>query len=1053
MKQRKFLEKTVVLPLVCFLFFFAAAAEAQKISGTVVDEQNEPLMGVTIIEKGSSQGVATDMDGKFSLQLSNPKATLVLTYIGYKPKEVEAAGKTVITVVMQEDNQMLDEVVVVGFGTQKKVNLTGAISAVSAEVFENRPVANIGQALQGVVPNLNIGIGNGAPNTVPSFNIRGGTSMRYDSNDKKYVVTNDAPLILIDGVEVSATQLNQMNPNDIDNMSVIKDASASAIYGTKATFGVILITTKSGKFNQKGKISYSYDVSWDTPSAIPDILDAYTIQKSGMDKTLWTGGSVGSSDEERLAAIKKYMDNPTPENAYYMSGTSIMWVANMNPYKTVVRNWTPMQKHNLSFSGGSERVTYYLSLGYQEQEGMYKINTDEYKRYNAAVRVNAKVNNWFNVEGKVNYNQTNYQAPYIVGGKGSLWSAMRNETGKNINMPIMTGPNDPIPNAYTDNILAWVSYGARTNSTSASTLLTVSPEFIILPNVLKARADMSYSPESSKSSRRSPKHEYVNTSWNNMVSEQGEATNNKGQLSRSSTDTYLINAYLDFNKTFAGKHMVAAILGFNQERVWYGSNTINLVGMFSPDVMKPGAVEDIALNTSDASSTERTARAGFGRINYIFADRYLFEANGRYDGSSRFTPDARFFFFPSFSAGWRMTEERFMQSTRSWLDNLKLRVSWGKLGSQPSSNYPYHPVMDSATAGYFIDGKWVSTVKVPGLVSPTLTWEKAQTTNFGVEVIALKNRLSASFDIYERKTTDILTDGVTAYPSVLGTSAPLENSGSIKTNGWELVLGWADRKPNGLRYNVELVLSDSKSKVVHYAANPTMNIGNLYNGSRVGDIWGYETGGILQASDLVAKPDGTGYTFNGPYHSGNLYPGYIWYRDINGDGRISAGSSTVENPGDRRILGNSTARLKFGLTGNVSYKNFDLNIFFQGVGKRDLWIGNSAYWGGGAGSQWMYDRSWTPERTDARFPMYTASVNTQTAYMINGAYLRLKQAVLGYTLPQSLTKKAGIEKLRINLSGYNLFEITEIPGVFDPDQISDAYPQKRTVAVGAQITF
>jgi len=494
----------------------------------------------------------------------------VYSFIGFETQEVAVGNNTNINVTLIEDIKLLEEVVVVGFGTQKKVNLTGAISAVGVEVFENRPVANVGQALQGVIPNLNVSISNDAPNTVPSFNIRGGTSIEGSS------VVRGAPLILVDGVEYSATMLNQMNPNDIENMSVIKDASASAIYGTKATYGVMLIQTKSGKFGQKGRISYSYDLSFDKPSAIPDILDAYTIQKSAMNRTLWTGGSVSTADEVRLENIKKYMDDPRPENAWYMRGSSIDWVANINPYDLALRDAAPMQKHNVNIQGGSDKITYYISLGFQNEEGLYKISNDVYKRYNGMIRVNAKVNDRFSVEGRFNYNRTTYESPYLVGGKGSLWSAMKgSETAKNINMPLMTGPNDPIPYAYTDNILSWLSYGARTNSLSYTTTMSVSPEFIVIPNALKAKADLSFMPQASSSQRRSPKHDYITISWQNTVAEQAEAQDNRGQLSRSSTDTYLINAYFDFNKTFAKKHTVSAILGFSQEYVNYGSLTID----------------------------------------------------------------------------------------------------------------------------------------------------------------------------------------------------------------------------------------------------------------------------------------------------------------------------------------------------------------------------------------------------------------------------------------------------------------------------------------------
>ena len=1050
----KFLSPKQTSAILFFLLIsLTLFSQAQGISGLVKDKNNEPLIGANVVIQGTTTGTVTNVDGKFSLDQVSPDAFLEFSLIGYTKQVVEVNGRTSITVTLEEDVQSIDEVVVVGFGTQKKVNVTGAVSSVTAETFENKPVANIGQALQGVVPNLNVNISSGSPNATPSFNIRGGTSMYYNTDTKKYQVSSGSPLILVDGIEMTASLINQMNPNDIESMSVIKDASAAAIYGTKATFGVILITTKTGKFNQEGKISYSYDISWDTPSAMPDILDSYTIQKAEMDKTVWTGGSIGDATMKKLEAMQKYLDNPIPENAYYMDGNSIVWVGNMNPYKTAVRNWTPTQKHNLSFTDGTDRISYYLSLGYQNQEGMYSINTDEYKRYNASARVNAKIKPWFNVEAKFNYNKTSYTAPYLVGGKGNLWAAMRNETGKNINMPIKTGPNDPVPNAYTDNVLAWLTYGAKTSSISTSTSLAISPEIIVIPKILKLKADLSYLPQTTVYNRHSPQHEYITISWTNPVSEQSEAQDNRARLTRSSVDSYLLNTYADFNKTFADVHNLSVIAGFSQESVTYGALTGDMKGLFSPDIQNPDAAEDITLHTLETGAQKRTGRAVFGRLSYNYKERYLVEMNGRYDGSSRFTPNERYFFFPSFSLGWRITEEAFMAGTKNWLSNLKVRASWGKLGSQPGSYYPYQATMNSASAGMLIDGVWVSTVNAPGLVAPTLTWEKAATTNFGLDAGFVDNKLNMNLDIFERKTTDILTNGNVAYPSVLGASAPLENSGAIKAYGWELALKWNEQLKNGLRYGVELSVYDSRTKVDHYAANPTKNISYLYDGAYTGAIWGYTTGGILQEEDLVKKESGTGYIFNGPYHSGNLYPGYIWYRDINGDGKISGGNSTVEDSGDRRIIGNSTPRYKYSAMGNVGYKGLDFSIFFQGVAKRDIWTGSSAYWGGGAGSQWMYDRSWTPERTDAKFPMYTSGVSTQTGYLLNGAYLRLKQVMLGYTLPQELTKKLGVDRLRFHVAGYNLFEITDIPGVFDPDQISDAYPAKRTVSFGVQVGF
>ncbi|GHT21563.1 SusC/RagA family TonB-linked outer membrane protein [Bacteroidia bacterium] len=1047
----------------------AESPQEAKIAVTgVVSDADGPVIGASVVEKGNpGNGVATDVDGKYSLRVS-PSATIAVAYLGYSTKEVPVNGQTTINVTLAEDVGTLDEVVVVGFGTQKKVNLTGAISTVSAEAFESRPVSNIGQALQGLVPNLNISIAKGELNETPKFNIRGGTTMSYNTDDSKWQVDNGSPLIIVDGVELDETMLNQMNPNDIDAMSVIKDASAAAIYGTKATFGVILITTKSGKFNQKGKINYSYELSYDTPTALPDIMNALEIQQASMNMTRWTLGTPSALDEQKLEAIKKYMANPTDENRYFMNGSSIVWVGNMNPYKEVVRDWTPTQKHNLSVSGGSDKMTYYVSLGYQGEEGMYKIQTDSRERYNGTVRVNTKVKDWFNIEGKVSYNKVTFDGPYIPSYKGNIWNILQQDADKNINMPIKTGPNDPIPNTYTDNFLGWVDFGARTTNTRQTAVLSVSPEFIIIPKVLKVRADMSYTPQTYRANRRVPEHRYVTYNWGATVSEVSETTENQARLEQTQTDTYLLNAYAEFNKTFAEKHNVSAVLGFSQEKVDYSQLVENLHRLFSPDIQNPAVVEDIALNTMETGGQIRTGRSVFGRINYNYAEKYLFEMNGRQDGSSRFTPNERYFFFPSFSAGWRISEESFMAPTKDYLSNLKVRASWGKLGSQPELYYPYQATMTSESASYWIDGQYVTKVKAPNLISPTLTWEKAETSNFGVDAGFLDNRLNASFEVYRRTTTDILVEGTEAYPNTLGTAPPRKNAGSIEANGWELTLQWTDRLANGLRYNAGFNLADARTKVLSFPSNPEKLIdidsGNgttktLYEGAYVGDIWGYETGGILQAEDLELNSAGTGYNFYAPKQQGtNYYPGDIWFRDLNGDGLINGGSNTVNNSGDRRIIGNNTPRYRYNITGGASWMGLDASIFFSGVGARDVWTNSYTYWGStqnGAGSKWMNEQAWQPDRTNAKFPRYLGTNNKtpQTGYLMDGSYLRLKQAVVGYTLPSKLTAGTGIEKVRLSLAGYNLFEITDVPTVFDPDQISAAYPSKRTVAFSAQITF
>ena len=468
--------KVLIMLMGFFLFAHQLFAQDVSVSGNVKDEKGEALIGVSIQIKGTPTGNITDIDGNFTLSSVPANGELVFSYMGYQTQTIPVKGKSVINVVLKEDSQALDEVVIVGFGTQKKVNLTGAVASVGAEVLENKPVANIGQALQGVVPNLNVSATNSSPNATPSFNVRGGTSIGLDSDGKKYEVKNGSPLIIVDGIQVDADYLNMMNPSDIENISVLKDASASAIYGARATYGVMLITTKSGKNDSKASVTYNMNLQWNTPSHIPDILDAYTIQLAKNREAEMTGGTVTPWMETLLAAKKKYMEDPRSENAWiYNEGstTNMTWVANMNPYEVGVKDWTPLQRHNISISGGSAKTRYYISLGYQRQEGMYTINTDVQNRYNINMNLNTNITKWLDVATKISYNTSNYNEPYMNAQKGSVWSAMKNDPGRNVNMPIKTGANDPIPDAWTDNILGWLAYGATQSTKNTNTVFNI----------------------------------------------------------------------------------------------------------------------------------------------------------------------------------------------------------------------------------------------------------------------------------------------------------------------------------------------------------------------------------------------------------------------------------------------------------------------------------------------------------------------------------------------------------------------------------------------------
>lgn len=1037
-----------------------------QITGVVKDTNGEPMIGVTVMVKGTGTGTITDIDGKYSVSVPGNKSVLTFSFVGYTTKEVTVGNQKSINVTLSEDSKMIDEVVVIGFQSQKKGNLTASVASVGAEALENRPVANIGQALQGMVPGLNISIEGGDPNKVPSLNIRGATTFRQrgTSNDdkNKFDVKSGSPLILLDGVEITAEDLNQLNPNDIDNMSFLKDASAAAIYGTRATFGVILVTTKGGNYNQKAKIDYSYNLAFDQPYELPDILDSYYIYKALRDKEVWTGtiAEYSQHDRDMLDHMMAYMKDPVNNKPYFMEGDAIQWVGNTNPYKELVKSWTPTQKHNLSISGGGDRISYYISLGMQDQKGMYEIKTDRLKRYNAMLSINAKVTKWFNVAAKASYNVFDYEGPTQQTDGMNLWSYAKSYYPENfIYQPVLTGPDDFLPNHPTENPVSYLYAGGRNISSRRKTILSISPEFTIIPKILKIKADLSVAPTTYQKEKTHPKQARVNNSWTAL--ETRWATENTGEVTRSTTDRYAINVYADYNQTFKEKHNVSVLLGLNQEEESYAGSTLYLKNMLDPYILNPELVQDVTANTSANSHHEIASRALFGRIMYNYMSRYLIELDARYDGSSKFPKDSRFQFFPTVSLGWRVSEEKFMEWSKDWLDNFKIRASWGRLGSQPDSEYPYQSVF-STSEGYFLfDGtRYPTGINTPSLINPNLTWEKSTTKNLGFDFTFLQSRLTFTADIFERKVTDILIPGGKDYPALIGDDdLPFENAGILKTTGFELQAKWSDKLANGFRYSVGVALSDDKAKVVSYPSNPTNKIGDgvLYKGYTVGDIWGYVTGGILQEGDF----DGVGANgkplYHGPYFKGGqAYPGYIWYQDLDHDGVITTGLNTVDDPGDRKVIGNNAPRYRYNITANFQYKGFDLDLMFQGVGKRDYWLSStSSYWGNGAGSWEVYNNSWTPERTDAKFPMYGSGTGSyaQTGYLLAASYIKLKQVILGYTFPRALINKIGLEKLRLNLAAYNLFTISAMPKYYDADYLSDAYPPKRTFSVGIQVGF
>ncbi len=1010
------------------------------ISGRVTSEtEPEGIPGVTVRLKGGNTGTVTDIDGKFSFNVPDENSVIVISSIGYKSVEITVGNQQTFDVKLEEDTKALDEVVVVGYGTQKKVNLTGAVSQVTSEMLENRPVANIGQALQGTIANLNVGISNGSPNTVPSFNVRGGTSFSGNS------FTNGSPLILVDGVEMD---INQLNPEDIESVSVLKDAASAAIYGARAAYGVMLVTTKKGASAEGTKVTYSNSFQWNRPSAVPDLLDAYTIQDAAI-KSLELQNRTPSTDMlEKRDRIEAYMNDPENMNPYFMDdGGNIIWIGNTRPYEEALRSSSPMQKHNLNLSGGTKKTSYYASLGYQGQEGLYKINTDKFQRYNMMLNVSSEVSDWFSVDFRTSYSKSNYSEPVSPAGKGGWWTAMSQEAGRNVNMPIMTPEDSPVGSMYTDNILSFMDYGSRNDQNKQHVLMAVAPTIHLLKG-WDLKANISYKSYDFRRKQFIPELERIDNRWDAPTT----VHTNPSSVQRWSqhSDQYTVNVFSDYSLDL-DKHEFYLLGGFNQE--WYEYDYLGGRGEQILTPFIPVISQTLGNEYAYDSESHWAIRGAFYRFTYNYDNRYLLESNGRYDGTSRFPKDRRFKFFPSLSGAWRISEEDWASGLKPLVNELKLRASYGSLGNQNVANYIYVPSYGTiAQVSYIFNNNRPVGVTPPGLVDADLTWETATTIDFGLDV-SMFNKLDVSFDWYERSTSDILVAG-DKFPAVLGTGAPTKNSGEMKTTGWELTTKWRDKLDNGIRYDIALNLSDYQSEIVSFDGNPNNLLSGLYVGRIMGEIWGYETEGIFQTQEQIDNAPSQELI-----NSGLWFPGDVQYKDLNADGEIGPGASTLDDSGDRRIIGNSTPRYRFGLNMNAFWKGFDLNVFFQGVAKRDVWIGNNLFWGGiagGTGTYEVYNNSWTPERTDAYFPAYRstgANRQVQTRYLQDASYIRLKNLTLGYTIPAYLTEQINLDKVRVYTSAYNIWEGTKVPDTFDPEVLSGNYPMLRSMAVGLQVTF
>lgn len=1053
----------------------------------MVSDQFGPIAGANVVEKGTTNGGITNMEGEVTIT-AKTGATLLVSFIGYTTKEVQITGN-ILEVILTEDTELLDEVVVVGYGSQKKVNLTGAITEVGDKALKNRVAHNVAGMLQGAVPGLNITTSSGVPGSSPALNIRGVTSI------------NDAePLVLIDGAE---GDLNRVNSNDIESISVIKDASAAAIYGARAAFGVILVTTKNG-IEQEGKatVRYSGRMGWEMPTTSTDYENTgywsvYTINQ------FWKADSgtlyVNYTDkdmQELLARVNDKTENPErPWVVEDVRNGRKQWVyyGNYDWWDMMYRNTHPVQQHNLSISGGTKDVKYMVSGAYDYQKGILRTHPDIYRKYNLRAKIDFRINPYATMSNNTSF----YGSQYTYQGDGGIENTIAYNARHALACFPMKNPDGswlystPYINYKVGNgrhIIAGEGSHRnvdRTNDFSNTTRLVIKPI-----EQLSLTADFTYRLyQTRNTSRSNPLYYREYPDADLAVYETGAGANRLDENIKTQ-NYYSFNAFANYDDTFGEAHHVSGVFGFNYET--QRNKNVSAYGEY----LSSSTLDDLNLVGQNSNGETITGVGGgqseyalagfFGRLNYDYKSRYLLELSGRYDGSSRFARGNRWGFFPSASVGWRMSEESFFQPAREWVDNLKIRASFGSLGNQNvSSYYTFIRLVSLGNLNYsFNEGS--AKAKYASLGSPIasdLTWEKSQQWDLGFDLTMLNNRLTWTADIYVRDTKDMLTDGI-ELPSVYGATVPQMNTADLRTKGYEMSLTWRDkltvgRKP--LEYSIGFNISDYQSHITKYDNHDKTFAKSYYEGMRLGEIWGFVTDGLFSTTEEAqAYAKEVDLSYINKRITGGWQAGDLKFVDLDGDGKLGIGQNNVENPGDRKILGNSLPSFQYGFNASVSWLGFDVSAFFQGTGNHHWYPGGQTmqFWGPYGYPYLSYLQKdflkdvWSEENPDAYFtrPMaYSASSGplskVNDRYLQNVRYLRFKNLTIGYTIPKTISAKVGLEQARFYFTGENLCywsPLKKRTKYIDPEaafnRSTDAYnnawyPWQKTFMFGIDITF
>lgn len=1036
--------------------------------GVVKDNQGETVIGASVVVKGSTNGTITGLDGDFTLDNVKRGDVIQISYIGYVSQEVVWQG-TPLNITLKEDSQTLEEVVVVGFGSQKKANLTGSVSQVKMDdVLGERPVTNVKNALQGSMPGLMVS-GGASPGEAKSFNIRGTVS-----------INGMNPLVLIDNVE---GDIDLLNPEDIESVTVLKDAASSAIYGARAAAGVILITTKKAKKGEKFNLNYNANFGFQTSINSPKqaSLDEYlrAYQAAGFSETYYAGNGSVSKWREYLAGYKENpAAYPTVGDGIYIGEDGAPYYLNDKDVYKAFQETSFMQTHNLTANGGTEKLRYRLSAGLTKEDGPLIESKDTYMRKNISSFISADITDWLTQEADFRYTVADRSEPMGSGDgiycmnhisfypSGMMPGSVNTSVGKDL--PLITPENQIRYNN---------PYLTDTDNTRIYLRTIMRPI-----KGLELVGEYTYDRKNWQKSYYAKKWEYTTE----QLGSNNSVTSDYLFKSEDHEDYNALNLYGTYNFSIKEDHMFKVMAGFNQERKQNSWISVQTHDMIAPSA--PSFTSATGKIIPQNSYSDYAIRGAFYRINYNYKDRYLFEVNGRYDGSSKFPKDDRFGFFPSFSVGWNIARESWMEKALDYVSDLKLRASWGQIGNQNIGNYGYYSTMQPVgNSNYWLkDGEFITYISTPGLVSNSFTWETVETLDIGFDASMFNSRLQVTFDWYQRTTRDMLIAGI-QLPAVVGTSAPMRNAADMRTRGWEIAVNWRDQIGDW-KYNVGFNLYDYKSKITKYSNNEDKLLSqNYYEGKTLGEIWGYVSDGFYtiddfdgpgtwQLKDGVASLDGY-----------NPRPGdekFVNLNDDRGTNEINSGLNTVDSPGDQKVIGNSTPRYNFGVNLGVSYKGFSLSAILQGTAKRDVWIGGMSlfpfggsakayypvfynqtdYWepmGSCDGQYTENDREyWVAKNPDASlYRLYSNMQNhgsnqrASTKYLQNGAYMRLKNITLAYTFPKALISKVSLSALKVFVSAENLATISSLPKGYDPERLSWGYPFYRTLSFGLNVTL